>query len=342
MNFGDDSARQGNLQRKGQPQALRAMIQGSASTYASMLNATLFPFLLYQQSLAMATRVALSSLQATTGVARQGTEAGDEAHRQDVKPIVQAAQSNVDTTGRAALKQNVEATGETPQDSGVETTEQAPSEVDEFASGLSEPVSPAPETPNTVDELPPSPAAEVLDEPAAGAVEETDRGGRETSSRADGKSDEAYPDPSAPVSSSPAQEGPATAEDPPPVQEEEPPTDETIEELPPPPEVPDVELPPPPPAPQNILDELPPPPAPEVSNIIDELPPPATPEALDEPTTPPTRGEKPRVHVRRGTTAAARRRAEEMGVDLAEVEGTGQGGQITVDDVRRKAQEGQS
>ncbi len=35
-------------------------------------------------------------------------------------------------------------------------------------------------------------------------------------------------------------------------------------------------------------------------------------------------------------TAAARRRAEELSVDLSEVEGTGNGGQITVDDVRRK------
>src|SRR5918994_888472 len=39
-------------------------------------------------------------------------------------------------------------------------------------------------------------------------------------------------------------------------------------------------------------------------------------------------------------TAAARRRAEEMNVDLAEIQGTGQDGQITVDDVRRSAQEG--
>ncbi len=39
-------------------------------------------------------------------------------------------------------------------------------------------------------------------------------------------------------------------------------------------------------------------------------------------------------------TAAARRRAEEMNVDLAQVDGTGQDGQITVDDVRRSAQEG--
>lgn len=35
-------------------------------------------------------------------------------------------------------------------------------------------------------------------------------------------------------------------------------------------------------------------------------------------------------------TAAARRKAQELGVDLSEVEGTGNGGQITIDDVRRK------
>ncbi len=35
-------------------------------------------------------------------------------------------------------------------------------------------------------------------------------------------------------------------------------------------------------------------------------------------------------------TAAARRKAWELGVDLTEVEGTGTGGQITVDDVRRR------
>jgi polyhydroxyalkanoic acid synthase PhaR subunit len=37
-------------------------------------------------------------------------------------------------------------------------------------------------------------------------------------------------------------------------------------------------------------------------------------------------------------TAAARRKAEEMGVDLSEVEGTGNGGQVTVEDVRRKGE----
>ncbi len=77
MTFGDSSARKENLQRQGQPQVLRAMIQDSANTYASMLNATLFPFLLYQQSLVMATRVALGGLQAATGVARQSIGAGE-------------------------------------------------------------------------------------------------------------------------------------------------------------------------------------------------------------------------------------------------------------------------
>lgn len=37
-------------------------------------------------------------------------------------------------------------------------------------------------------------------------------------------------------------------------------------------------------------------------------------------------------------TDAARRRAEEFGVDLREVPGTGSNGQITVDDVRKKAE----
>jgi polyhydroxyalkanoic acid synthase PhaR subunit len=37
-------------------------------------------------------------------------------------------------------------------------------------------------------------------------------------------------------------------------------------------------------------------------------------------------------------TDAARRKAQELGVDLAEVDGTGAGGQITVEDVRRKGE----
>jgi polyhydroxyalkanoic acid synthase PhaR subunit len=37
-------------------------------------------------------------------------------------------------------------------------------------------------------------------------------------------------------------------------------------------------------------------------------------------------------------TDAARRKARELGVDLSEVEGTGNGGQVTVEDVRRKGE----
>jgi pyruvate/2-oxoglutarate dehydrogenase complex dihydrolipoamide acyltransferase (E2) component len=37
-------------------------------------------------------------------------------------------------------------------------------------------------------------------------------------------------------------------------------------------------------------------------------------------------------------TDAARRKAREMGVDLSYLEGTGNGGQITVEDVRRKGE----
>ena len=136
MNSGDNSARKENLQRKGQPQALRAMIQSSASTYASVLNATLFPFLLYQQSLVIATRVTLGSLQAATGVAQRRIEAGDETHRQDTGPIGQAIQGNVELSGRVAFQQNVEVAGETGQESGVETRDWAPSRVDEGGSGM--------------------------------------------------------------------------------------------------------------------------------------------------------------------------------------------------------------
>jgi len=45
-----------------------------------------------------------------------------------------------------------------------------------------------------------------------------------------------------------------------------------------------------------------------------------------------TNGSAPEV------TDAARRKAEEMGVDLSEVEGTGSGGEVTVEDVRRKGE----
>lgn len=45
-------------------------------------------------------------------------------------------------------------------------------------------------------------------------------------------------------------------------------------------------------------------------------------------------GDDPPAEIR--ATAGARRRAEELGVTLSEVEGTGTGGQITVEDVRKK------
>lgn len=67
---------------------------------------------------------------------------------------------------------------------------------------------------------------------------------------------------------------------------------------------------------------------------------PALSDAPQEPLRPngaqadPSPAEPPRA------TAAARRKAEELGVDLGEVEGTGTGGQITVDDVRRVKGEG--
>ncbi|MBX6762281.1 MAG: E3 binding domain-containing protein [Rubrobacteraceae bacterium] len=52
-----------------------------------------------------------------------------------------------------------------------------------------------------------------------------------------------------------------------------------------------------------------------------------------------TRTEEPRNGSGRKeikATAAARRKAEELGIDLSEVEGTGADGQITVEDVRQK------
>ena len=47
--------------------------------------------------------------------------------------------------------------------------------------------------------------------------------------------------------------------------------------------------------------------------------------------------DKPKSRVR--ATPAAERRAEELGVDLSRVEGTGSGGRITVKDVQRAAKE---
>lgn len=288
MNFEDDSGLNENLQGQGQRQALQTMIQGSVNTYARMLNSALFPFLLYQQSLMMATQIALGSLRGPTGVTpQQGTQVsgrsarrsaevaegamqtdiqapqqsiavgGDEIARQSTEATGQAAQDNAETSGRVLQQSVVEAAGQTTQESDLETTDRGLPEVDESTPGPADPVMPPPpEAPNTIDE-PPDP--ETIDEqPTAEAVDEADQGNTETSSLTDGRDDEAASGPSDPVPS-PALEEPATAEE------------------------------------------------------------------------PPTRA-----------TAAARRRAEEMNVDLAGVEGTGREGRITVNDVRRKAQEGQS
>jgi pyruvate/2-oxoglutarate dehydrogenase complex dihydrolipoamide acyltransferase (E2) component len=98
-----------------------------------------------------------------------------------------------------------------------------------------------------------------------------------------------------------------------------------------------VELSPPPEASPSILDELPPPPATEEQNVGETPTAPMAPEPSDAPPVeaPQTEGSR----VRRVTaTAAARRKAEELGVDLLEVEGTGPNGRITVDDVRRSGE----
>lgn len=372
MSFGDNPGRNENLQGEGRQQALQAMIWGSADAYASMFNAALLPFLLYQKSLRMANQVTLGNLRAATGAAQpgtpgssratrrsveavegatrsdtqtarlsiasdldtdrtalqQGSEVGHKTAQQDMEAINQAARDKMRTAGQSTLQQNVEATSETARESYAEAAEGIPpTEVDELVSGSSDPV-PAPslEATNAVGELLPSPAPEASAGPTAKvtAVGKTDEARTETSGQAERAASDEATSPSAAVPSTPQEEA-VTAEEPPLTQEESP-ADEgtnTMEELPPPPEVPDVELPPPPPVSQNTLDELPQPPTAEVS---------------DESTAQEVRREAPRLHVKK-ITVAARRKAEEMNIDLTEVEGTGRDGQITVGDVRKKAGE---
>ncbi len=350
MSFGDEPGHGKNLRVQGQQQTVQEMLQSSVDTYALMLNsAALFPFRLYQQSLAMATQVTRGGLRSATGVARLGTQEvrvdrsprvaegnvqSDRQAAQQSTGVVtsQAARQSKEAPGRVAqdnaevpvrdtrdLRQNAEVAGET-RVSGAETTGRTLPEVDEAAPGPSDPVSSPssepPEVSNTVDELPPSPAPEApLGGSAARAVHGADQGSVEPSSRAEGGIDEATPGPSSTLPS-PDREESVRAEEPPSARKAPPTDGVTGQSLPP--EVSDVELPPPPPVPQNILDELPPPP--------------------DEPTSGTARVEKPRIHVRK-ITAAAQRKAEELNVDLAEVEGTGRDGQITVGDVRKKAAE---
>ena len=74
--------------------------------------------------------------------------------------------------------------------------------------------------------------------------------------------------------------------------------------------------------------------APSQNGAAQEVVEPALSEAPQEPL--PTGGSAAGSPAEPRATAAARRKARELGVDLGEVEGTGSGGQITVDDVRRK------
>lgn len=118
-----------------------------------------------------------------------------------------------------------------------------------------------------------------------------------------------------------------------------PPAEETasaLDELPPPPEVAEAELAPPPPTPENILDELPPPPAPQEQSAGDVTPPEAPPSL--EPVDEAPREEEPGDRKRVTATPAARRRARELGIDILEVEGTGNDGEVTVDDVLREGE----
>ena len=82
---------------------------------------------------------------------------------------------------------------------------------------------------------------------------------------------------------------------------------------------------------EHLIDGLPPPT--KVPNVVEELPAPPEPgePVLEAPSeiaagTSSSSEEEPRIHKR--VTLAARRRAQEMNVDLAGVEGTGQDGQI--------------
>ena len=138
--------------------------------------------------------------------------------------------------------------------------------------------------------------------------------------------------------SSPPSTPDVAEETPPPPPAEEAPS--IVDELPPPPEVEEAELPTPP-APENILDELPPPPAPEEQSVGGGPQAPPAQEPADEPAVEAPRTEGSRVR-RVTATAAAQRRAEELGVDLLEVEGTGPDGRITVDDVRRSGEQTRS
>ena len=238
----------------------------------------------------------------------RGAEAADPTAQQ---------QEDVESTGREVQPDNV--TADESARSDAEMTDGADEQVDPPVHSLAVPEpSQIPEKSPTIEE-PPSDTREepVMAEPSPASTEETEPPAYEATS--------------------------------------------ILEKLPPPPEVTEVELPPPPQVPPSIIDELPPPP--QVSpSIIDELPPPpqVSPSIIDELPPPPVPGNQNVVGVepsaepaveekaprtkglgtRRATaTEAAYRKAEELGVDLLEIEGSGPNGRITVEDVRGKSEQ---
>ncbi len=121
MSFGDDPGHGENLRVRGQQQAVQEMLQSSVDTYARMLNsAALFPFRLYQQSLAMATQVTRGGLRPATGVARLGTQevGGDRSARVaegTVQSDKQAARQSAGVAASQAARQSMEGPAGSPR-----------------------------------------------------------------------------------------------------------------------------------------------------------------------------------------------------------------------------------
>ena len=260
----------------------------------------------------------------------------------------------------------------TPDPAGVPTSPSEPAQgpADGSGGGTSAPRRPAPQ-----DEIPPTPPSFAEpprpEDPTGRSDEDFDRAPAEDvpSGRSPGtpsveEAATAGEPPATQEAEPPIEEAPSVLEElPPPPQASDvelppppstpdvveelpppPPTEEAssiLEELPPPPEVEEAELTPPPAAPQNIIEELPPPPVPEEQNVGDVTPAPPETESA-EPAVEAPRAEEPQARRRVTATAAARRRAEELGIDLFEVEGTGRNGKITAEDVSKRGQQKRS
>lgn len=344
--------------QQGQPRPVQTIVQSSVNAYAGFLSSALS---LYQQGLATAGQIALSPLRLTVWAAQQSARSPIR-----VTPVSQAAGSVASRSSvrEATSQQSTETTEEDSwgdaKVSGESGTEVVTRQEDAVAAAV--PVAQS----EVHEEIVPQSSevargrAEAADQAAqqqedaeitgwsaqrdSEAVDETTHSDAETPDRADEGLDRAGRTSSV-LELPPTTEKSLTVEEPPPaareepvvaeepataVEETEPPAYEAssiLGELPPPPEVEEVELPPPPQAPPSILDELPPPPVPEQQDVSAE---PSAEPAVEE--APRTEG----LQVRRVTaTEAAHRKAEELGVDLLEVEGSGPNGRITVDDVRR-------